>query len=173
MTWLNEYQQLDGVRLNMIATPDGKFVGSNGSSRDISNSLDRALILRLRELSDVYVTGGKTYRTEGYRTPKQGKLAVITTQPSSLPNGVLALGAETAIESLQSLGFRRILLEVGPSLAAKYLNSDLIDEFCLTIPNGLAADAYKTAASLGSNLNLVSETTIEGTLFTRWRRGND
>jgi riboflavin biosynthesis pyrimidine reductase len=173
MTWLDEYQQLDGVRLNMIATPDGKFVGSNGSSRDISNSLDRALILRLRELSDVYVTGGKTYRTEGYRIPKLRKLAVITTQPSSLPNGVLAFGAETAIDGLKSLGYRYILLEVGPSLAARYLTSDLVDEFCLTIPNGLEADARKTVESLGSNLDLVSETTIEGTLFTRWRRGND
>ncbi len=173
MTWLDSYQPFDGVRLNMIATPNGQFVGQAGSSREISNPLDRSLIIKLRELSDVYVTGGNTFRSEGYKKPNHGTLAVITQKPSQLPDGVMALDLDTALEKLRSLGYRRILLEVGPHLAAKFLSENLVDEFCLTVPKGRQVDARGILDSFGANLVLESESKIEDTLFTRWRRGND
>lgn len=179
MSWLEEYQPLSGVRLNMIANREGHFIGPNGSSREISNLVDRELILRLRALSDVYVTGGKTFRNERYKVPKNGTLAVITSKPSDLPSEVIVLGpysdqpAARALSNLQNLDFQKILLEVGPKLAKQFLQADLIDEFCLTVPNGTAEDASEIATGLGSQLKLMEMITIEETLFTRWRRGND
>ena len=179
MSWLDEYQPLTGVRLNMVANREGQFVGPNGSSREISNLLDRELILRLRALSDVYVTGGNTFRNERYRVPQNGVLAVISNKTSALPGGVIALGpyslepAEQAITDLKNQDFQRILLEVGPELAKQFLRADLVDEFCLTVPGGTSEDATEITKGLGSQLKLMDFNTIEETLFTRWRRGND
>lgn len=179
MTWLEEYRPLNGVRLNMVANKQGDFVGPNGSSREISNSLDRELLLRLRQLSDIFVTGGNTFRTEGYKVPSKRMLAVISSKPDDLPKGVLAITpessnlAQNSIGQLRRLGFERILLEVGPSLAELFLKSDCVDEFCLTIPGGTREDSLRVLSSLGSKLELIHQTRIDETLFTRWRRGNE
>lgn len=163
----------------MVATPSGLFFGAKGSSREISNELDRSLIIKLRQLSDVYVTGGNTFRSEGYRVPTSRSLAVITHRPESLPSGVIGLVGDSehlaseTLSKLELLGFERILLEVGPSLAEKFLEDDLIDEFCLTIIGGTSIEAKNVGKSLGCRLKLIEELTIDGTLFTRWRRGND
>lgn len=173
MSWLSEYIPLDGVRLNMIATPKGEFVGVTGSSRDISNSLDRELIIHLRDLSDIYVTGGNTFRNEKYRIPTKGRLAVITRKPTLLPEGVLKLELGSALRTLDSLGFKNILLEVGPELARHFLGRNLVDEFCLTIPNGTIDDAFGVIEKLGGHLGLIKKTYVQNTLFTQWRRGNE
>lgn len=179
MSWIQEYQPLIGVRLNMVATPSGEFFGPKGSSREISNELDRSLIIKLRRLSDVYVTGGNTFRSEGYKAPTSRALAVITRHPDNLPEGVIGISSNSsnlaadALKQLKELGFERVLLEVGPSLAVEFFKENAIDEFCLTLVGGTSADAASVAKSLGCQLQLESEVTIEGTLFTRWRRGND
>lgn len=179
MSWLDEYQPLTGVRLNMIANQNGQFVGPNGSSRDISNVVDRELILRLRAISDVYVTGGNTFRNERYRVPRNGNLAVITNRASEFPPEVIALGpysnelAAHALTELKHHDFKKILLEVGPKLAQQFLRANLIDEFCLTVPGGTSEEATEIAKGLGCQLNLMEVTKIDETLFTRWRRGND
>ena len=175
--WLDHYQPLVGVRLNMVVNSSGNFVDSEGSSRGISNELDRKLIVHLRQISDIYVTGGNTYRNEGYRVPKSGALAVITrneTEPNII--GLTPPNAEPtalwSLDKLKSLGFRRVLLEVGPSLAKEFLTANLVDEYCLTITGGNSLQGEKVVRDLGSSLNLASEITIEGTCFTIWRRGN-
>lgn len=179
MSWIQEYKPLIGVRLNMVATPSGQFFGPKGSSREISNELDRSLIIKLRDYCDVYVTGGNTFRSEGYKVPKSRALAVITRHPANLPDGVIGISsnssnlAANSIKKLGELGFERVLLEVGPSLAAQFFKDDAIDEFCLTLVGGTTADAASVAKSLGCHLKLESAFNIEGTLFTRWRRGND
>lgn len=178
MDWLEDYQPLVGVRLNMVASSDGKFIGPQGSSREISNSFDREVIIRLRSLSDVYVTGGNTFRSEHYKVPNSKALAVITNNPAVLDKAVIALGPYSdfqpaeVISELQSLGYRKILLEVGPTLAGKFLKSDCVDEFCLSVPLGTQENATATVRELGSRLKLISSRDVEGTLFTRWRRGN-
>lgn len=173
MSWLNEYIPLDGVRLNMVATQSGDFVGKNGSSRDISNASDRELIVLLRALSDIYVTGGNTFRSEGYKVPTTGRLAVITRTPLLLPDGVVDLDLDSALSTLSAKGFSRILLEVGPQLANYFLSRNLVDEFCLTIPGGSVDDAYRVVEKLGGHLTLAKQARIENTLFTQWRRGNE
>ena len=179
MSWLDRYQPLAGVRLNMVVSPEGSFVDSKGSSRGISNELDRSLIVHLRSLSDVYVTGGNTARNEAYKVKEKPALAVITATDYELPGAIMLTppaGVSAfpwVLATLTNRGFERILLEVGPSLAKEFLAGDLVDEFCLTLPSGTLELAEKVLEDFHSSLNLYSSEEIDGTLFTRWRRGND
>ena len=173
-TWLNAYQEFKGVRLNMIVGPSGEFVDENGSSRGLSNVLDRKLIGHLRRQSDVIVTGGNTARNEQYRVPSHCSLAVISeTFQIEDPSFISLKNPEQAIPNLKELGFERILLETGPTLSKFFLGADLVDEFCLTVSNGDKISAVKTLAGFNSSLVLAEAFTLEGSLFTVWRRGNE
>ena len=179
MSWLDTYLEIVGVRLNMVANGDLSFVGPDGSSRSISNSTDRELIVRLRSISDVYITGGNTARTEHYQTPAKGKLAVVSRTKLGDPNQIWLnppakelLPIWTIVE-LRRLGYQRILLEVGPTLAKQFLEADCVDEFCLTITQGDLDSAKAAVSLLGAKLELAEHFEVDGTLFTKWRRGND
>jgi len=173
-SWLDSYTDLDGVRLNMVVSGIGGFVDETGSSRGISNELDRKLIGHLRRRSDVVVTGGNTARVEQYRVPSHCALAVISNSFTIEDDRFISLDSpETAITKLRELGFSRILLETGPSLSKFFLERGDVDEFCLTVTSGDRAIAAKTVAALNSNFHLFDATEIESTLFTRWRRGNE
>jgi len=60
----------------------GSVAGANGSSDDISNSLDRKLLVELRRQSDVIVTTGATARAEKIRRSKFAPIAIVTLTPS-------------------------------------------------------------------------------------------
>lgn len=171
--WFDTYTDLDGVRLNMIVGANGEFVDVNGSSRGLSNELDRKLIGHLRRRSDVVVTGGNTARTEQYRVPSHCSLAVISNSFTLDEERFIRLtDPETAIETLRADGFRRILLETGPALSKYFLESNQVDEFCLTVAGGETSVAAQTVASFRSKLTLTAAELYQGALFTRWRRGN-
>ena len=172
--WFDNYPNLVGVRLNMIVGPNGEFVDDSGSSRGLSNELDRKLIGHLRRRSDVVVTGGNTARAEQYRVPSHCALAVISSSFELTDKRYIRLtDPADALETLRDQGFERILLETGPTLSRFFLDSSQVDEFCLTVAGGDLEVAAKTIASFSAHLRLVAADTIEGTLFTRWRRGND
>lgn len=179
MSWLGTYREIAGVRLNMVANGDRAFVGPGGSSRSISNATDRELIVHLRSISDVYVTGGNTARNEHYKTPSAGKLAIISHSKLNDENQIWLNPpvdenlAPWSIKELQKLGLHRILLEVGPSLAREFLSTDCVDEFCLTITDGYLETAEAVVADLGGRLVLADHFEVAGTLFTKWRRGNE
>lgn len=178
MLQLDGYEKFDGIRLNMVATTDGSFVDSSGSSRGISNSEDRDLLIHLRGLSDLLITGGKTARTERYFKPKALDLAIITRKQGDAPEGAITYTPESEQNATQEivnhfyhLGYKRILLETGPSLSKEFLRTNLVDEFCLTVPNGKLGDCEKILQTLGAKMHLASSFESNGTLFTRWRRG--
>ena len=179
MSWLANYQPLDGVRLNMVVGANGELTDETGSSRGLSNQTDRELIGYLRSISDIYVTGGNTARSENYRTPSNGTFAVITRDSIGLPGNLFItppIGEPVTASALKQLrfeGFTRILLEVGPSLASQFLVDDLVDELCLTIPSGDVEVGEKLLSAFGSTLTLTKTFSEAGTLFTIWRRGND
>ena len=171
--WLGAYPELIGVRLNMVVSGSGNFTDETGSSRGISNDLDRKLIGHLRRQSDVVVTGGNTARKEQYRVPSHCSLAVISSSFSLDEDGYIKLpNAESAIADLREMGFEKILLETGPSLSKFFLESGQVDEFCLTVTSGDLEVAAKTVSGFGVKLELLGAAELEGTLFTRWRRGN-
>ena len=162
----------------MVISGSGDTQDSTGSSRGISNAIDRKLIGHLRGLSDVVVTGGSTARAEIYTKPKSAELAVITREKNVVEESItLTPPADAelgvwAIEQLHELGFSRILLETGPSLTREFLSDDTVDEICLTVTNGTLDSALEFVSSLGSKLEFFESMHLDSTLFTIWRRGN-
>lgn len=163
----------------MVVNGDGLFVDDSGSSRGISTRLDQRQISRLRALSDVIVTGGATARAEGYEASKHAPVAVISHQTYQNADLISLIPPSDSvvptwvIEHLKELGYDKILLEVGPSLAKEFLESNLVDEFLLTVTNGSLTVANQTQKSLGGVLSLVDSEEVGDTLFTKWRRGNE
>jgi riboflavin biosynthesis pyrimidine reductase len=58
-------------------------------------------------------------------------------------------------------------------LAKQFLKADCVDEFCLTITQGDLDSAKAAVSLLGAKLELAEHFEVDGTLFTKWRRGND
>jgi riboflavin biosynthesis pyrimidine reductase len=73
-----EYGICNGWRLNFAIDSRGNSFGETGSSSDVSTDLDRQLLGKLRSLSDVIVTSGKTARVEKYRSSKHAPIAIFT-----------------------------------------------------------------------------------------------
>jgi 5-amino-6-(5-phosphoribosylamino)uracil reductase len=55
------------LRINMVLSLDGSYVGTSGSSRDLSSPEDLTVLLLLRALSDVVLVGAKTALGEKYQ----------------------------------------------------------------------------------------------------------
>ncbi|MDO5051532.1 MAG: dihydrofolate reductase family protein [Pseudoclavibacter sp.] len=68
----------DWVRMNMIGTLDGGVVGSDGTSDSISNRVDRAILERIRAMSDAVLVGARTLRQERHTIVERADLVVVT-----------------------------------------------------------------------------------------------
>ncbi len=73
-----EYGICNGWRVNFAIDTMGRSIGETGASVDVSTELDRLLLGKLRSLSDVIVTSGKTARAEKYRSSKHAPIAIFT-----------------------------------------------------------------------------------------------
>lgn len=73
-----DYGICNGWRVNFAIDSRGNSFGESGSSDDVSTDLDRRLLGKLRSLSDVIVTSGRTARTEKYRSSKHAPIAIFT-----------------------------------------------------------------------------------------------
>jgi riboflavin biosynthesis pyrimidine reductase len=73
-----DYGICNGWRVNFAIDTSGNSFGASGSSFDVSTDLDRQLLGKLRALSDVIVTSGKTARAEKYRSSKHAPIAIFT-----------------------------------------------------------------------------------------------
>ena len=62
----------------LISTPSGETVDSEGSSRGLSNPVDRAILTALRDQSEAVVLGGSTLRAERVPLPRSGPLVVVS-----------------------------------------------------------------------------------------------
>jgi len=166
------YQRPPAVRANLVQGAGGVFIDDVGSSRGISNSLDRERLLDLRRLCDVLVTDGETARTEQYRIPRFCDLAVITRSGFTPAAGEstkkyleFRSSPVSAIQKLQDLGYERILLEVGPNLLRELMAAGMVDQLCLTNTSFTGPDLSRlgvTAAKLR-----LSETKGD-TTFSVW-----
>lgn len=76
-SFLATYEPLKGLRANFVCDNSGKFTDSRGSSRGISNSLDFELLLHLRQMSHVAITGHRTAAVEGYKSTSRCAIAIL------------------------------------------------------------------------------------------------
>lgn len=160
------------VRANLVQGVGGVFTDSQGSSRGISNQADLARLLDLRALCDIVVTDGETARLERYRVPLTCDLGVITRvgyspAPSSSTQKYIELKTtpSKAVRELLDLGYKRILLEVGPKVLAALISDGLVEELCLTNTNDSKPDLSKLHIAAA---NLVYQERQQDTGFTIW-----
>jgi riboflavin biosynthesis pyrimidine reductase len=73
-----EYGICNGWRANFVIDQGGASFGISGDSSDVTNQVDRLLLGKLRSLSDVIVTSGKTARVERYKSSKYAPIAIFT-----------------------------------------------------------------------------------------------
>lgn len=139
------------VRASFITTLDGRTTGPDARSGSLNEGSegDHAAFGTLRRWADVVVVGAGTVRQEAYPPLPGTALAVVTSGdelPPSLqgpaPPGTgevvlvsghgRSLGARETLDQVLEKGWRRIVVEGGPSLLAGWLEDDLVDELCVT-----------------------------------------
>lgn len=64
--------------LNLVSDANGNFVGSTGSSRDLTNEIDFQVLLGLREIADGILTTAKTAQIEKYKRSTLAPLALVS-----------------------------------------------------------------------------------------------
>ncbi len=156
---LNEQSKFKGVRANLIATAQAQFTGASGSSRDISNQSDLALLKKLRSLSDVIVTDAATARAENYRPSKWAPIEVwsATGDFAGVDSSLKLQKVQSLEESLARVRatYDSVLLETGPRLTGLIGELKTIDQLKLTIVGAANGGAAKSAtAQVIERLNL-------------------
>ena len=74
------YATPDGpwVRMNMLGTLNARVIGPDGTSDSISNRADRAILKRIRAMSDAIVVGAQTVRQERHAATGTTRLVIVT-----------------------------------------------------------------------------------------------
>lgn len=147
------------IRLNVITDALGHVGGESGTSADLTGGADRAVLTALRSIADVVVLGGETVRREPDSVPrstpvmivsKSGEvpievihraragITVLHSPEASAPSAtqgiaIPRLTGAAIVKAARSLGYKRILCEGGPRIAAALLTAELVDEWCQTI----------------------------------------
>ena len=155
-TWVSAGRPF--VIYKAAVTLDGGFTVPGG--RWISGPESRRLVHELRAQVDAVAVGGGTVRADRPRldardveTPRgQPRRLAFSRQP--LPAGLdLELRGGGLVEELRALageGVQSLLLESGPTLAAAFLEADLVDKLLLFIAPTLGGAGPRLAASLPS-----------------------
>lgn len=171
-------RSLIGVRVNLVVDSNGSFIGIDGSSRSLSNELDKQRLIELRKLSDVVITDAATARAEEYRPSKwvpievwskSGNFAGVNQELALLHVGEIS-------NEFARLERKAVLLETGPTLTRVIAALGLIDELALTVTGKNNSEmALQTALGalnrLGlGNLSLIDAETTDSTNFFTFAR---
>ena len=140
-----------------IAMPDSRWVSGEDSRR---------LVHVLRAASDAVAVGMGTVRWENPRLDARG--VPVARQPRRLAfgRGPLLLGGFVAegiasgalreeLEALAEDGVQSLLLEGGPTLAAAFLEQDLVDKLLVFVAPKLAGDGSGMLAGLAAPVVLT------------------
>lgn len=114
---------------NFVASLDGKVAVKKPGYWPIGSSIDHQVLLELRSYADCLIHGKNLAREFGEITKKSLKkhhpnLPYIVVNTHHLSDLVFML---------QEKGYKKALVEGGPTLLTSFLKEDLIDEIFLTI----------------------------------------
>ncbi|MCU1670007.1 MAG: ribD [Blastococcus sp.] len=152
------------------ATLDGRVAAADGTSRWITGDAARTVVHRLRATCDAVVVGSGTaladdpqltVRDADGRTAERQPLRVVADRKGRLPATARVLddaapthvsrAADPAalLAELFDRDVRRVLLEGGPTLAAAFLQSALVDEVLLHVAPKLLGGGPSLVGDLG------------------------
>jgi riboflavin biosynthesis pyrimidine reductase len=121
----------ESLRLNFVATLDGRVTGDDGTSHSLTAGADRMILGVIREHADVILVGAQTVRAEAYRLPRRTPIAIVTAtgdlsghgfEPREDAPAVLVLAPKGATEaahsSLGEVPHEVVALDADPSGAS-------------------------------------------------------
>ncbi len=178
MTTVSWYALEPGLAANFHLTEHGKFFGANLSSRDISNEVDLAHLIKLRSQADALLVGGATARAEGYRPSKRFDTYVFTTQPQNTElNPIKFDNDDGLVEQVGDVtsAHKRVLSECGPALLNKMLRLGLVNQLFLTVTFADEPNKFSTEKSARNLLELDGYDldkfeVVRHSALTLWRR---
>jgi riboflavin biosynthesis pyrimidine reductase len=167
-------------RANIVVDPQGKPVGSDGTSASLTSANDRTILRTVRQHADLVVVGAQSVRSEGWFLPPQGRLTVVS-RSAELPEGCpepARVDVTTLENLLPQLGaVTHWLCEGGPTVLTHLMESNPVDEICLTIagwtprdPIGLPGWLTQRGIFTYTATSLISD---GESLFTIWRRAKN
>lgn len=193
------YGSWEGIRTNHVVSTSGSFFDSLGSSRGLSTPEDLALMLTLRKSCDLLIVDAATARSENYKKPAFGQLAIvsITGNFSAIPvakqdEGVILFSPESTqgtdekkqkhviisanspfhslLDWAKGRGMKSLLLEAGPTLTKICFAEKLVSESALTITPRLSGpDQEEFRHPLSREARLISVAESTTASFTLWR----
>jgi riboflavin biosynthesis pyrimidine reductase len=177
------YARKSGVRLVMAANGNLETSGQTGSSSDVSNELDRALLVHLRKLSDLAITDVATAQAESYKPSKLVQIEIWSKSGDFRGLGDLrgdhknfdVLKVDDLKSRMRELRGKHesILVEAGATLSRKLADEREIDSAAITITGasnelGALAALEQLKSHLGLGYLKALETTwMQGSLFAR------
>ena len=159
-TWVTERRPF--VTYKVAVSLDGRVAMPD--SRWVSGEDSRRLVHVLRAASDAVAVGMGTVRWENPRLDARGVPVVRQPRRLAFGRGPLPEGSElelrsgTLREELEALaeeGIQSLLLEGGPTLAAAFLEQDLVDKLLVFVAPKLAGDGSGMLAGLAAPVALT------------------
>lgn len=172
----------------MVCDQQANFIGIDGTSRSLSNDIDRALLVHLRKMSELIITDAATASTENYQASRWAPIEVWSKSGNfretvSTPHTDEHMSLSTVqIHDLRESVDARLrvygclLFESGPTLSKALGDLQLIDELCLTVTNCASVDSASRSIDLAraklelGYLERVNAVAFEGAVFVRLTR---
>lgn len=129
---------------NFVATLDGKVAVKKPGYWPIGSKIDHQVLLQLRSHADCLIHGKNLAKEFGEITKKS-----LKKHHPSLPYLVVASrDLPDLVSRLHKKGYKRVLVEGGPTLLTSFLKEDLIDEIFLTISPKIFGSEKDTTLTL-------------------------
>jgi dihydrofolate reductase len=156
------------VRANLVVGSNGMTTKA-GSSKPLSNRQDRAKFHELRQISEVILIGGSTFRNEPY---SNCPLPLYISSHSQNFGGEnihsFNLSPVRVLERAVGDGFENILVEGGVAFLSELITEKLIDEFHITRSDKSGDRDELDENSLHANYKLATESKSGETKFEIW-----
>jgi len=159
-TWVTELRPF--VTYKVAVTLDGRVTTSG--SRWVSGDDSRRLVHLLRAASDAVAVGMGTVRWENPRLDARGVPVVRRPRRLAFGRGPLPDGSELELrsgplrdelEALAADGVQSLLLEGGPTLAAAFLEQDLVDKLLVFVAPKLSGEGSGMLTGLPAPIDLA------------------
>lgn len=159
---------------NFVQTIDGKTAVSKKGYWPIGSSVDHQILLELRSHADCLIHGKNLAREFGKQTLKS-----LKKHHPNLPYLIANRDLKKLVSDIYQKGYRKVLVEGGPTLLASFLKEDLLDEIFLTIAPKIFGSSKDTLTLVESYLfppskikkfKLISVKKIKDEVFLRYGR---
>jgi len=144
---------------NFVATLDGKVAVKQPGYWPIGSKTDYKIMIELRAHADALIHGKNLYKEFGSITkeslhkPAFRSLRQKLVKNPELPYIQATHSLKKMAQDFQKLGYKKVLIEGGPTLIGSFLKEKLLDELFITIAPKIYGTSDKTL------------TLVEGILF--------